>query len=244
MPPLVVERPEPPSTPVPMDPPIGAGSSDAPRNLRPGGPRTQPPSARILASAGEDGFVKYSQPIDCSIDNCWFSNYNSTNDFLRLDDFICNATGYITHVNFWGAAWDGAQAPLDNLDFFRIRIYEWVDGGPCGWSKGKLLCTNDVPLGQVGREYTCTIPFGIDMEKFSVLLPNACYQTLGTHYAIEGTCLHAGGPLHEGSVQGTTLTCPWHEWQFDLTDGSCGLHPGALKCFPTRVVDGVVEVLA
>ena len=72
----------------------------------------------------------------------------------------------------------------------------------------------------------------------------AVFNVDGTHYAIEGTCLHAGGPLHEGSVEGTTLTCPWHEWQFDLTDGSCGLHRGALKCFPTRVVDGVVEVLA
>ena len=75
-------------------------------------------------------------------------------------------------------------------------------------------------------------------------LPIAVFNVDGTHYAIEGTCLHAGGPIHEGSVVGTIVTCPWHQWEFDLTDGSCGLHRGALKCFPTRVVDGVVEVLA
>ena len=32
----------------------------------------------------------------------------------------------------------------------------------------------------------------------------------GTFYAINGTCLHRGGPLGQGLVEGTVVTCPWH----------------------------------
>ena len=70
----------------------------------------------------------------------------------------------------------------------------------------------------------------------------ALFNVGGNFHAIENTCLHAGGPLHEGVLEGTTVTCPWHEWQYDVTDGSCGLHGGGLTCYPTRVVDGVVEI--
>ena len=38
-------------------------------------------------------------------------------------------------------------------------------------------------------------------------------------YAINNTCLHRGGPLGEGGLEGTTVTCPWHGWQYDVTSG-------------------------
>ncbi len=37
--------------------------------------------------------------------------------------------------------------------------------------------------------------------------------------AIANTCAHAGGPLDEGELDGTTVTCPWHGSQFDITTG-------------------------
>lgn len=71
----------------------------------------------------------------------------------------------------------------------------------------------------------------------------ALFNAGGELYAIDDTCLHAGGPLHEGSVRGTTVTCPWHHWEFDLRDGSCALNPyHRLACYPVRVVDGEVQV--
>ncbi|HSV70718.1 MAG TPA: Rieske (2Fe-2S) protein [Methylibium sp.] len=39
--------------------------------------------------------------------------------------------------------------------------------------------------------------------------------------ATSGTCPHAGGPLHEGEVDGKVLTCPWHGWTFNLESGVC-----------------------
>ena len=39
--------------------------------------------------------------------------------------------------------------------------------------------------------------------------------------AIYSVCPHQGGPLDEGGVDGKTVTCPWHGWQFDVTTGLC-----------------------
>ena len=41
----------------------------------------------------------------------------------------------------------------------------------------------------------------------------------GTFYAIGGECTHMGGPLGEGELEGTTITCPWHSGEFDVTTG-------------------------
>ncbi|MBD3731376.1 MAG: Rieske 2Fe-2S domain-containing protein [Sphingopyxis sp.] len=48
-------------------------------------------------------------------------------------------------------------------------------------------------------------------------------------------CPHAAGPLHEGEVCGTILTCPWHGWTFDLATGACEEDPDlTLQRFETR----------
>ncbi|MFM9025957.1 MAG: Rieske (2Fe-2S) protein [Planctomycetaceae bacterium] len=41
----------------------------------------------------------------------------------------------------------------------------------------------------------------------------------GTLHAIDGLCPHQGGPLGQGRLSGSTLTCPWHGWQFDVATG-------------------------
>jgi nitrite reductase (NADH) small subunit len=47
----------------------------------------------------------------------------------------------------------------------------------------------------------------------------------GTFRACTNTCPHAGGPMGEGSLSGAELTCPYHGWAFDLTDGACSTNP-------------------
>ncbi len=47
----------------------------------------------------------------------------------------------------------------------------------------------------------------------------AVFTYKGTLYAIDNICPHEGGPLGEGSLDDTTVTCPWHGWQFDITTG-------------------------
>ncbi|MBW8057511.1 MAG: Rieske 2Fe-2S domain-containing protein [candidate division NC10 bacterium] len=48
----------------------------------------------------------------------------------------------------------------------------------------------------------------------------ALFNVDGTFHAIHNTCLHRGGPLGEGELEGTTVTCPWHGWQYDVTNGT------------------------
>jgi len=37
----------------------------------------------------------------------------------------------------------------------------------------------------------------------------------GEVHALDGICPHAGGPLGQGALHGTTLVCPWHAWEFE-----------------------------
>lgn len=41
-------------------------------------------------------------------------------------------------------------------------------------------------------------------------------------YALDGVCPHRGAQLSTGTLVGTTIRCPWHDWEFDCTSG-CGL---------------------
>lgn len=49
----------------------------------------------------------------------------------------------------------------------------------------------------------------------------ALFNCKGAFYALENTCKHRGGPLGEGSLCGTVVTCPWHGWEYDVTSGEC-----------------------
>lgn len=41
----------------------------------------------------------------------------------------------------------------------------------------------------------------------------------GRVFAAQAECPHRGGPLADGLLGGSTLTCPLHEWRFDLATG-------------------------
>ena len=47
----------------------------------------------------------------------------------------------------------------------------------------------------------------------------ALFNIDGTFYAVDNACTHRGGPLGEGRVDGTIVTCPWHGNRFDVTTG-------------------------
>ncbi len=48
----------------------------------------------------------------------------------------------------------------------------------------------------------------------------ALFNVNATVHAIADTCSHRGGPLSEGEIDGTTVTCPWHGACFDLKSGA------------------------
>ena len=63
------------------------------------------------------------------------------------------------------------------------------------------------------------LPPGSVME---ALVGNGTYAICnagGEIHALDGICPHAGGPLGQGALHGTTLVCPWHAWEFDIHTG-------------------------
>ena len=66
--------------------------------------------------------------------------------------------------------------------------------------------------------------------------PIALANVAGTVYAISNTCLHRGGPLGAGQLEGKVVTCPWHGWQFDVTTGKAVESPNAgVACYTVEV---------
>jgi nitrite reductase/ring-hydroxylating ferredoxin subunit len=64
----------------------------------------------------------------------------------------------------------------------------------------------------------------------------ALFNCEGKFYAIDNSCVHRGGPLGEGPIEGTVVVCPWHGWEFDVVSGACINNPKAkISTYPVRV---------
>ena len=61
-------------------------------------------------------------------------------------------------------------------------------------------------------------------------------------FAVSDQCPHKGGPLSEGIVHGQSVTCPLHNWVFDLNTGQAVGENGSIKTFPVQVCGGRVFV--
>jgi nitrite reductase/ring-hydroxylating ferredoxin subunit len=46
----------------------------------------------------------------------------------------------------------------------------------------------------------------------------------GSYFAVEGACKHQGADLAAGEIRGMVVTCPRHQWQYDLESGQCLNH--------------------
>jgi nitrite reductase (NADH) small subunit len=72
----------------------------------------------------------------------------------------------------------------------------------------------------------------------------AVFNVGGTFHVTDNTCVHRGGPLCEGEVEGKIVTCPWHGWQFDVTTGECTKNPSAkVEVYQVKVEGSDVKVL-
>jgi nitrite reductase/ring-hydroxylating ferredoxin subunit len=64
----------------------------------------------------------------------------------------------------------------------------------------------------------------------------AVANVAGKIFAVNNTCLHRGGPLGQGLLEGKVVTCPWHGWQFDVTTGKAVQNPAAgVDCYAAEV---------
>ena len=83
--------------------------------------------------------------------------------------------------------------------------------------------TADVPVGTI-REF--------QVEGKAIAVANVSGQL----YAINGVCMHRGGPLGDGPLEGKVVTCPWHGWQYDVTTGKVSQNPSVgVESYPVEV---------
>ncbi len=49
----------------------------------------------------------------------------------------------------------------------------------------------------------------------------AMFSIEGKLFAFDDACPHVGASLGTGKLEGKLVTCPAHDWQFDVTSGEC-----------------------
>jgi len=71
----------------------------------------------------------------------------------------------------------------------------------------------------------------------------ALFNVGGTFHALAGRCPHRGGPLGQGVLDGPRVSCPWHNYTFDVTTGE-NVVSADLKVarYEVKVEDGKVLV--
>jgi nitrite reductase (NADH) small subunit len=62
-------------------------------------------------------------------------------------------------------------------------------------------------------------------------------------FALEDRRPHKGGPLSQGIVHGTSVTCPLHNWVLSLETGEAqGADSGRVRSLPLRIADGRILI--
>ncbi len=74
------------------------------------------------------------------------------------------------------------------------------------------------------------------MEVFVGEHPYAICNVNGAIRALDGVCLHSGGPLGQGQIHEGRVVCPYHLWEFDCVTGEYDYDPSRrVASFEVRV---------
>ena len=61
----------------------------------------------------------------------------------------------------------------------------------------------------------------------------------GIFYAVGNVCPHRAAGLAQGRLHGAEITCPWHEWKFDVRTGEGITNPhSSVKRYEILLEDG------
>jgi nitrite reductase/ring-hydroxylating ferredoxin subunit len=71
----------------------------------------------------------------------------------------------------------------------------------------------------------------------------AVFNVDGVFHVISNECGHQGGPLGEGKLEGFAVTCPLHQWRYDVTTGHCLSVSGSqVRRYESAVAEGRVFI--
>lgn len=168
---------------------------------------------------------------------------------------------------------DGLVHALTNLTAVSLQAASWLARRRGNTRAGTVLSAGGLALtaaaGYLGGHLTYVRGTGVNHTAFqepvtewadvaaladlpqdkpvgakAVGVPVVLVRRDGEVFALSGTCVHAGGPLAEGSLADGSLRCPWHGSVFRLCDGSVLRGPAAIAqpAWQVRVEEGRVQV--
>ena len=71
----------------------------------------------------------------------------------------------------------------------------------------------------------------------------ALFRQGETVSAIDNVCPHAGASLADGYVDGDSVACPWHCWEFSVVTGKCStISNSDVDTYAVVVDEGIVKV--
>jgi nitrite reductase/ring-hydroxylating ferredoxin subunit len=120
--------------------------------------------------------------------------------------------------------------------------YEWQAQTPQARTEREIMQTNthaNVAGSPVKPEVLKDNQFRIDaVPAGSGLLVGdaAVFNVAGSFCATQAKCTHRGGPLNEGKLDGSTVTCPWHGSQYNVCTGAVLRGPAAEPVKTYRVI--------
>jgi nitrite reductase (NADH) small subunit len=88
------------------------------------------------------------------------------------------------------------------------------------------------------------LPASDEAKEFSCADKTICVANVnGTFSAMDNVCLHRGGPLGQGMIEGGKVVCPWHGWAYDPKTGAADQNPNAkVAVYPLKIESGDVLI--
>jgi nitrite reductase/ring-hydroxylating ferredoxin subunit/uncharacterized membrane protein len=130
---------------------------------------------------------------------------------------------------------------------YLVLLFSAYLGGHLAFGFGTMVNHNALLKGST--EWT-KVGFGKDFPEGRMVrvqvadMPVLVVRLGGRLNAISAACSHAGGPLEEGSLEGDTVTCPWHGSRFCVSDGRVKGGPATYSqpALLVREDEGTVQV--
>jgi nitrite reductase/ring-hydroxylating ferredoxin subunit len=209
-----------------------------------GGEKSQPAAERLLAIG-----LASAVPTVSSGASDW-ADTEVANDAVRRIGIV-HATANATAATLFAASWAARRRGGDG------RVLALAGGGAmvaAGYLGGHMTLAEGVGVDQTTFEQgvgewtdvlaEAELPAGEARCVEADGTPVMVVRRNGTLYALSDRCSHRGGRLHEGTFEGVTVRCPWHDSVFDLRDGALVHGPAAYPqpAWDARVREGRIEV--
>jgi nitrite reductase (NADH) small subunit len=95
----------------------------------------------------------------------------------------------------------------------------------------KLTTESELPPTDEAKEFPCGAK--------TICVANV----KGVYNAMDNVCLHRGGPLGQGMIEGGKVVCPWHGWAYDPKTGEAEQNPSTkVAVYALKIENGDVLV--